>query len=186
MQEEPYEQEIEAARAVTEDVDASDEAQRSARARIRRMRQRDPALGVGAFDFDVLPGPALRIYCTRQWRVDPTGDERLIALLSDPFAQPDVEELARLMNRPHYTLKLNTHPNAYRPDAATAFHMVRSSKLSAKRGRDAEPFEPNDALVLFDDLTRRPVHRGTVAGVAQTRTYDAASGTIAINISPVY
>jgi hypothetical protein len=172
--------------AVLDDDTASDKRRRSAAARLKRLRGRPATLGAGAFDFQALPVAAMRVHFVNA-RADPAGDAELLRRLLHPFdARPvDVPELARLLTRPYYLLKVNTALND--GQLGIAFHYLRPVQFSARRGRDEpDPFVEGDAdLVLFDEHTRRPVFYALVVGLTRARSYDAASGTLRLMLRPI-
>lgn len=176
--------------AVVEQPDVDEAERRAALARIRRLRGRAVERGVSVFEFAAMPARALRVYySSADQRADPAGDLELVRYLLSPFdtTPADVPRLSELLTRPHYTLKASGLTDVGWPDDATAFYMMREQKYSTRRGREVEdPFQEGDTdLVLFDDLTRRPVYRAAVVGVERARDYDAASGVLALAISPL-
>lgn len=187
---EPYALQIALATAVADSDKATDSQQRSSRAKIRRLRNRPVQRGVSVFDFASIPGTTLRLYMSAdKWRADPQGDAELATILLNPFTvDPNtvIPKLSALINRPHYLLKVNEEPEAFRPPGTVSFHMMRSREFAEARGRDeSEPFQDGDSqLILFDDLTRRPVFYVTVVGVDRARNYDAASGAVALQVTP--
>lgn len=187
---ETYQTEIDAARAITENPDASEKAQRSALARIKRLRGRRPDRGVSAFDFDAVPVHALRMYYSpTTFRVDADSDNTLARYYGDPFTytQTDLPAHVALMNRPHYLVKVNLHLAPENgSDQGTPFHMMRRSRYRTANGREALPFESDDALILFDDMTGRPVFRATIVSITLSDTQDdPASGGVVLALTPM-
>lgn len=181
--EDPYSAQLRDALAVAESPDADEKAQRSALARIKRIRGRSPERGVSAFDFAAIMTDALRMYYDQTTqRADATNDGELARLYGDPFAytQANVARHAELMARPYYLVKVNAAADAYRPDGSTAFHMMRRSTF-AKTAESAVPFEEGDRVVLFDDTTGVPVFDATVAAIVLSETQSSpASGGLAL------
>lgn len=186
-----YQSELDAARAVTENPEASEKAQRSALARIRRLRGRSPERGVSAFDFDAVPVLALRMYySSTTFRVDTANDNALARFYGDPFIyqQSDLPAHAALMNRPHYLVKANLQlASASNVDSQnTPFHMMRRSRYRMANGREALPFESDDALILFDDMTGRPMFRAKIVSITMSDTQDdPASGGVVLALTPM-
>jgi hypothetical protein len=174
--------------AVLDDDTASDKRRRSAATRLKRLHGRPAALGVGAFDFNALPVEALRVHFVNA-RADPAGDAELVRRLLNPFdAQPaDLPELARLLTRPYYLLKVNAQLADQPTQLGIAFHYLRPPQFSERRGRDEpDPFVEGDSdIVLFDEHTRRPAFYARVVGLDRARSYDAASGTLRLLLRPV-
>lgn len=188
---EPYGPLIDEAERVAEASTSTDKQRRSAVARVHRLRSRATDRGVSVFDFDAVREPALRVYYVGE-RSDGDGDERLANMLADPFAPRDDASLIELLDRPFVRLKRNATDESFAGESGggggssgTAFHMARDARFSTRReGELASPFERGDAVVLFDDATRRPVYRGRVLGVNRDESYAAASGTMGIAIEP--
>lgn len=180
---EPYSAQLEQALTIADSSDADDKAQRSALARIKRIRGRSPERGVSAFDFAAVPTEALRMYYNQATqRADATSDAELARLYVDPFvyAQTNIARHAELMARPYYLIKVNTSAYAHRPEGSTAFHMVRRSAFG-KTAESIVPFEEGDRVTLFNDTTGVPVFDATVTAIILSETQsNPASGGLAL------
>lgn len=128
-------------------------------------------------------------YSPTKFRADADGDNALARYYGDPFAytQTDLPAHVALMNRPHYLVKVNRQlAPASVSGQNTPFHMMRRSRYRMANGREALPFESDDALILFDDMTGRPVFRATVVSITMSDTQDdPASGGVVLALTPI-
>lgn len=182
---EPYAAQIQEAEEVTDNPNATEKQQRSAHARVKRLRGRNPSLGVSVFDFDAQPGPTYKLfYRADTRRVDQEGDAKLAKQFLNPFSSTaeSLKDMVALTNRPYVLLKRNKSDATFVPHGSIAFHLKRPRKFG-RRGRVDDPFEEGDSnLILFENDTMRPVYVVDVVGLDRARNYDAASGTLGLTV----
>lgn len=191
---EPYEKVLQKALETVDDPNASEKQQRSALARIKRVRGRSPERGVSAFDFEAVPVKAMRAYYSSEMKTtDYDGDKALASLYANPvdFKSSDVVTQAALQTRPYYLVKVNNDIQSVVPNEV-AFHMMRrgvynNAKKSLSTRADIDdpiPFESGANLLLFDDITGVPILQATVVDVKLSQSQiNPASGGLTLRIS---